>query len=473
MQRVTSEEILIDDLPNMSKLTELLHQEKRLDSKLIIDIFTRVSKIVAKEENLIHVQDPVCIVGDLHGQFYDLQKVFEIGGSLDTIQYLFLGDYIDRGNFGCEILIQLCCLKILHPTRIWMLRGNHECRHITSFFNFRQECLYKYDQQVYDVIMTFFDCLPLAALINDRFLAVHGGISPEITCLEDINAIHRFGEPPSSGPFCDLLWSDPSTDKNQQEDFEFNTVRNCSYLFSYEAVSEFLEANSLLSIFRAHEVQDVGYRLYRNGQSTGFPTVVCVFSAPNYCDTYGNYGAVIKLVNNAMNIRQFKASPHPYYLPNFMNVFQWSLPFVTTKLTELMGALILYAAREDRMEQDQMMDESSIKVLKGKILALGKMQRLFNTLKNEKESIDLLKIYSGGVLPVGLLSLGGVAIKDALERFQLAKKKDEINEKRPIQLGESVSISKSISFKGKLKPVEKVQSLESPLILVEDVEDEE
>jgi serine/threonine-protein phosphatase 2B catalytic subunit len=149
---------------------------------------------------------------------------------------------------------------------------------------------------------------------------------------------------------CDILWADPLEEFGQEKTNDFfihNHVRGCSYFFSYPAACAFLEKNNLLSIIRAHEAQDAGYRMYRKTRTTGFPSVMTIFSAPNYLDVYNNKAAVLKYENNVMNIRQFSKSargsasllrltvadctPHPYWLPNFMDVFTWSLPFVGEK----------------------------------------------------------------------------------------------------------------------------------------------
>merc|ERR1711911_433504 len=119
--------------------------------------------------------------------------------------------------------------------------------------------------------------------------------------------------------------------EKNSEHFTHNSVRGCSYFYSYAACCEFLQHNNLLSIIRAHEAQDAGYRMYRKSQTTGFPSLITIFSAPNYLDVYNNKATVLKYENNVMNIRQFNCSPHPYWLPNFMDVFTWSLPFVGEK----------------------------------------------------------------------------------------------------------------------------------------------
>jgi serine/threonine-protein phosphatase 2B catalytic subunit len=256
---------------------------------------------------------------------------------------------------------------------------------------------------------------------------------------------------------CDILWADPLEEFGQEKTSEYfihNHVRGCSYFFSYPAACNFLEKNNLLSIIRAHEAQDAGYRMYRKTRTTGFPSVMTIFSAPNYLDVYNNKAAVLKYENNVMNIRQFNCTPHPYWLPNFMDVFTWSLPFVGEKITDMLIA-ILSTCSEDELKEESVssastsppisppvtgastnpMDPESIeykrRAIKNKILAIGRLSRVFQVLREESERVTELKTASGGRLPAGTLMLGAEGIKNAINSFEDARKVDIQNERLP------------------------------------------
>ncbi|KAK9769246.1 putative Calcineurin A CNA1 [Seiridium cardinale] len=439
--------------PNITFLKQHFYREGRLTEEQALWIIRKGTELLRAEPNLLEMDAPITVCGDVHGQYYDLMKLFEVGGDPAETRYLFLGDYVDRGYFSIECVLYLWCLKIHYPKTLWLLRGNHECRHLTDYFTFKLECKHKYSEAIYEACMESFCCLPLAAVMNKQFLCIHGGLSPELHTLDDIRNIDRFREPPTQGLMCDILWADPLEDFGQEKSSEFfmhNHVRGCSYFFSYPAACAFLEKNNLLSVIRAHEAQDAGYRMYRKTRTTGFPSVMTIFSAPNYLDVYNNKAAVLKYENNVMNIRQFNCTPHPYWLPNFMDVFTWSLPFVGEKITDMLIAILHTCSEEELKEEtplttspgpsspplnDPLNDPDSIeykrRAIKNKILAIGRLSRVFQVLREESEKVTELKTVSGGRLPAGTLMLGAEGIKNAISSFEDARKVDLQNERLP------------------------------------------
>ncbi|OAA61391.1 serine/threonine-protein phosphatase 2B catalytic subunit [Cordyceps fumosorosea ARSEF 2679] len=434
--------------PNLRLLKDHLFREGRLTEEQALFIINAGSELLHAEPTLLEIEAPVTICGDVHGQFYDLVKLFEVGGDPATTQYLFLGDYVDRGFFSIECVFYLWSLKIHHPNTFFLLRGNHECRHLTAYFSFKQECEHKYSRAIYDACIESFCNLPLAATVNRQFLCIHGGLSPELHTLDDLRKLDRFREPPTQGLMADLLWADPAEDFGEETNTDFfrhNDVRGCSYFYTYHAVCDFLKRNNLLSVIRAHEAQDAGYRMYRTTQNTGFPSVITLFSAPNYVDMYNNKAAVLKYVNNTINIRQFNHTAHPFWLPNFMDVFSWSLPFVGEKMMDMLIAMLSICSDEELQEETGSTSPSAVtpgsheteslefrrRALRNKILAIGRLSRVFSVLREESEGVSELKSASGGRLPAGTLMLGAEGIKNAIHGFDDAHKVDLDNERLP------------------------------------------
>ncbi|KAG6811974.1 hypothetical protein H0H92_005008 [Tricholoma furcatifolium] len=454
--------------PNPFFLKDHFFREGRLAEDQALYILERATELLSKEPNLVEVKSPITseytrslpvTPTDLTQSKYDLMKLFEVGGSAEENNYLFLGDYVDRGCFGIECLLYLYSLKLWYPKKFTLLRGNHECRHLTEYFTFKRECLHKYSERVYDACIKSFCALPVAALVDGRFFCVHGGISPSLIKLSDLNQLNRFQEPGNHGLLCDLLWSDPAVNYGHEHEpsasphalrpgqtFEHNTTRGCSFYYSYEAVCQFLERNGLLGVIRGHEAQDAGYTMHRKTQNKKFPSVITIFSAPNYLDVYHNRGAVLKYANKNITIRQFNYNSHPYWLPNFVDAFTWSLPFVGAKITDMLLAVLSVCSQEELSEVDpDSGDEVTHGVepgmtaaeiqkrrneIKKKIVAIGKMQRVFQMLREGQENATELRIDNGPPRSEGL-SVQGAKIGRSIRSFDDARRIDIENERLP------------------------------------------
>jgi len=260
----------------------------------------KAREILMEEGNLQAVSCPVTICGDIHGQFHDLIELFLIGGSCPNTNYLFLGDYVDRGYYSVETLTLLIALKVRYKNRITLLRGNHESRQVTQVYGFYDECLRKYgNSNVWKYFTDLFDYLPLSALIESKIFGLHGGLSPSITSLDNIRSIDRVQEVPREGPMSDLLWSDPDERNGWGP-----SPRGAGQTFGQDISEKFNYNNGLTLIARAHQLVMEGYSWCHD------QNVVTIFSAPNYCYRCGNEAAIMTFDEN-MNyfFSQYDAAP--------------------------------------------------------------------------------------------------------------------------------------------------------------------
>ncbi|KAH8194285.1 hypothetical protein TruAng_011544 [Truncatella angustata] len=217
--------------------------------------------------------------------FHDLMELFKIGGPNPDTNYLFMGDYVDRGYYSVETVTLLVALKIRYPERITILRGNHESRQITQVYGFYDECLRKYgNANVWKFFTDLFDYLPLTALIDNQIFCLHGGLSPSIDTLDNIRALDRIQEVPHEGPMCDLLWSDPDDRCGWGI-----SPRGAGYTFGQDISEAFNHNNGLTLIARAHQLVMEGYNWSQDRN------VVTIFSAPNYCYRCGNQAAIMEI----------------------------------------------------------------------------------------------------------------------------------------------------------------------------------
>nr|GMC90182.1 serine/threonine-protein phosphatase PP1-like [Ipomoea batatas] len=237
------------------------------------------------QPNLLELEAPINVCGDIHGQYPDLLRLFESGGFPPDSNYLFLGDYVDRGKQSVETICLLLCYKIKFPDNFFILRGNHECASINRIYGFYDECKRRYSVRLWKTFTECFNCLPVSAVIDDKILCMHGGLSPEMESLDQIRALERPVDVPDAGLLCDLLWSDPERETKGWGEND----RGVSYTFGADKVEEFLRKHDLDLICRAHQVVEDGYEFFADRQ------LVTIFSAPNYCGEFNNAGALMNV----------------------------------------------------------------------------------------------------------------------------------------------------------------------------------
>jgi len=285
---------------DLDRQIEMLRRCEIIKESEVKDLCRKAREILLEESNVQRVDSPVTICGDIHGQFYDLTELFKVGGDCPQTNYLFMGDFVDRGFYSVETFLLLLALKVRYPDRIYLIRGNHESRQITQVYGFYDECLRKYGSvNVWRECTEVFDYLSLSAVIDDKIFCVHGGLSPSINTLDQIRTIDRKQEVPHDGAMCDLLWSDP-------EDIEGwgLSPRGAGYLFGGDIVNQFNQINDLNLIARAHQLVMEGYKHMFN------ETLVTVWSAPNYCYRCGNVAAIMEVDENLKkNFKIFEAAP--------------------------------------------------------------------------------------------------------------------------------------------------------------------
>nr|GLL24421.1 serine/threonine-protein phosphatase PP1-like isoform X1 [Ipomoea trifida] len=272
-------ERLLEGRKCRSKKIHLAESEIRQLCMVARDVFLT-------QPNLLELEAPINVcAGDIHGQFPDLLRLFESGGFPPDSNYLFLGDYVDRGKQSVETICLLLCYKIKFPDNFFILRGNHECASINRIYGFYDECKRRYSVRLWKTFTECFNCLPVSAVIDDKILCMHGGLSPEMESLDQIRALERPVDVPDAGLLCDLLWSDPERETKGWGEND----RGVSYTFGADKVEEFLRKHDLDLICRAHQVVEDGYEFFADRQ------LVTIFSAPNYCGEFNNAGALMNV----------------------------------------------------------------------------------------------------------------------------------------------------------------------------------
>ncbi|PAA92276.1 hypothetical protein BOX15_Mlig028012g2 [Macrostomum lignano] len=247
-------------------------------------------EVFLQQPILLELAAPLKVCGDIHGQYSDLLRLFEHGGFPPHSNYLFLGDYVDRGKQSLETICLLLAYKVKFPENFFLLRGNHECASINQIYGFYDECKRRYSVRLWKTFTDCFNCLPIAAVIHDKIFCCHGGLSPDLQSLEQIRRIMRPTDVPDTGLLCDLLWSDPDKDVTGWGDND----RGVSFTFGADIVSKFLSRLDLDLVCRAHQVVEDGYEFFAKRQ------LVTLFSAPNYCGEFDNAGGMMAIDETLM-----------------------------------------------------------------------------------------------------------------------------------------------------------------------------
>uniref|UniRef100_A0A1B6MHG7 Serine/threonine-protein phosphatase n=1 Tax=Graphocephala atropunctata TaxID=36148 RepID=A0A1B6MHG7_9HEMI len=254
----------------------------------IRQLITKSRELFVRQPMLLELEAPLKICGDIHGQYLDLLRLFDAGGFPPSTNYLFLGDYVDRGKQSIEVICLLMCYKIKHPENFFMLRGNHESASINRMYGFYDECKRRYNVRLWKVFTDCFNCLPVAAVVDDKIFCCHGGLSPDLQHFDQIRQLQRPTDVPDQGLLCDLLWSDPSPDISGWGEND----RGVSFTFGPDIVRIFCTKFSIDLVVRAHQVVEDGYEFFANRQ------LVTIFSAPNYCGEFDNAGAMMTVDAN-------------------------------------------------------------------------------------------------------------------------------------------------------------------------------
>lgn len=282
-----------------------------LPERLLKMACVRLKELLIEENNVEPVPLPAVICGDLHGQFFDVLTLLEIGGDVPDRHYVFMGDFVDRGYNSVETFELLLLLKLVWPQNVTLLRGNHESRQITQVYGFYDECLRKYgNANPWKYCTEVFDYLTLSAVVDNSVFCVHGGLSPQVNLLDQIRTIQRVQEIPHEGAFGDLVWSDP-------DDIEGWALspRGAGWHFGERPTLHFSQLNGLELIARAHQLVHDGYKyMFQDACRKIAPKqieadenaglLVTVWSAPNYCYRCGNVASILTINDNGN--RDFK-----------------------------------------------------------------------------------------------------------------------------------------------------------------------
>ncbi|CAJ0572533.1 unnamed protein product, partial [Mesorhabditis spiculigera] len=263
---------------------------KIVSEQEIVDLCVASYNLFMSQPVCLEISAPVTIAGDVHGQYGDLMRMFNLVGFPPKVSWLFLGDYIDRGKQSLETICLLFAIKIKYPDNFFLLRGNHETALVNRIYGFYEEIVKRYGTaRLFNVFQDVFNVMPLTAVVSERILCMHGGLSQDLmqaSSLAVLRDITRpLPDPPNPSLPLDLLWADPDI---AVTGFKYS-IRGVSCTFGTNVIDQVLKKHNLDLIVRAHQVVQDGYEFFHNRK------LVTIFSAPHYCGQFDNAAAVMQV----------------------------------------------------------------------------------------------------------------------------------------------------------------------------------
>ena len=282
----------MSEIENLDELINKIYNNELPSNQEFNKIYLKAKEILDQRKNIAILNTPLIICGCINAHFEELKDIFKICGDISQNKYLFLGDYVGRGWNGLSTFMLLILYLIKYPNNITLLRGNHDSRTMSIMYGLYNECLKKIEKKdeaedIYNKINELFDLLQLAAVVDNKYFCIHGGLSPELKKIDILNSIERKKEIPEKGIITDLIWSDPKEEVNEFEP----SKKGAGQFYGEKAVNDFIkENNNIEMIIRSHELVDDGRKFQFNNK------LLTVFSAPDYGGREGfNIGSVLKI----------------------------------------------------------------------------------------------------------------------------------------------------------------------------------